>query len=66
MRLRIFDWATRWFWIVSFYQRIYSEPIFELAIYSPPRWARWIHVWRWEEIPIKQGEEVKANEQTDR
>ena len=54
MRLRIFDWANRWFWIVVFYQRIYGEPFFVLEIFTPAK-RNWLYLWTWEARPNRQG-----------
>jgi len=55
MRLRIFDWSTKYFWIVIFYQKRYGEPRIELSIYSPSKHFGWFNVWQWEDVPDKRG-----------
>jgi len=59
MRLRIFDWGTRWFWVVIFYKpHIYGEAYFTIEIFNPSKRMRWFHFWQWEPFPDKGGEEI--------
>ena len=57
MRLRIFDWGNRWFWVVIFYKpNAYGESYFSMELYNPSPSMRWIHIWHWENVPNIQGE----------
>lgn len=51
-RLRVFDLASPWFWLVIFYRRQYGAPRVEAQLYGPPGWCRgWFHGWQWELEP---------------
>ena len=50
-RLRIFDWNSRWFWIVIFYRRASMQPIIAIQVWHPNTWSRWFNWWQWEGEP---------------
>jgi hypothetical protein len=51
-RLRVFDWATRWFWLVIFWGG--TKP--GIYLYPAPKWVSgWFNVWQWEDEPERGG-----------
>ena len=50
-RLRIFDWNSRWFWVVVFYRRTPMQPVIDLEVWHPNTWSRWFNWWQWEGEP---------------
>lgn len=61
MRLRVFDFACRAFWVVAFYRRrSRGKPWLELYVFNGPDWARagwfqWCSAMKWENEPTITG-----------
>ena len=54
-RLRVFDWSTRWFWIIV----LWEDGRLHVGRYRSAH-DRWFSSFKWESIPDRRGGEVFA------
>jgi hypothetical protein len=52
-RFRVFDWATRWFWVVV----LWENGRLHVGRYGPAH-GRWFNALKWEPAPDRRGGEA--------